>query len=161
MTSAVDTARPAPVLRDKSFWSTFLIGVAVIAGIDEIVFHQLLGWHHLYDLSTPEVGLVSDGLLHAAELIAIVAGFFLFADARRRGSFSPIAAWAGFFVGGGLFQLWDGTINHKLLRLHQVRYDVDLLPYDLAWNAAGFTLLASGAVLTVIAARRRRASHSG
>src|SRR5690554_3507436 len=87
------------VLRGKSFWSAFLIGVAVMAAVDEIVFHQILGWHHFYDNATLAIGLLSDGLLHAAELIALVAGFFLLADARRRSSFTPVAAWAGFFVG--------------------------------------------------------------
>jgi uncharacterized membrane protein len=153
-------ARPTSVLRDSSWWSTFLIGVAVMASIDEIVFHQVLGWHHFYDRSTPEIGLLSDGLLHAAELIALVAGFFLLADARRRNSFSPRLGWAGFFVGLGGFQLLDGTVNHKLLGLHQIRYDVDLLPYDVAWIAGGSALLILGVILTVAAARRRRAADA-
>ncbi|GAA1126596.1 DUF2243 domain-containing protein [Arthrobacter flavus] len=143
------------VLREKSFWSAFLIGVAIMAGVDEIVFHQLLGWHHFYDGSTSEIGLVSDGLLHAGELIALVAGFFLLADARRRALFSPLEAWAGFFVGLGFFQLWDGIIDHKVLRLHQIRYDVDILPYDLAWNGVGLMLLTAGIILTVVAIRRQ------
>ena len=155
MTQAAEGYKVA-VLRDKSYWSAFLIGVAVMAGIDEIVFHQVLGWHHFYDNATLEIGLLSDGLLHAAELIALVAGFFLLADARRRDSFSPFAAWAGLFVGLGLFQLWDGIIDHKVLRLHQVRYGVEILPYDLAWNAFGLVLLTTGLVLTVGAIRRRR-----
>ena len=146
------------VLRDKSFWSAFLIGVAVMAGIDEIVFHQLLGWHHFYDGSTLEIGLFSDGLLHAAELIALVAGFFLLADARRRTSFSPLVAWAGFFVGLGTFQLWDGIIDHKVLRLHQIRYGVEILPYDLAWNGLGLAILTVGVILTFVAVRRRTAT---
>jgi len=33
----------------------------VAAFFDETVFHQLLHWHHCYDPSTTEVGLVSDG----------------------------------------------------------------------------------------------------
>jgi uncharacterized membrane protein len=151
-------AHSTSVLRDSSYWSTFLIGVAVMASIDEIVFHQILGWHHFYDQGTPEIGLLSDGVLHAAELIALVAGFFLLADARRRGAFSPRAGWAGFFVGLGGFQLLDGTVNHKLLGLHQVRYGVDLLPYDLAWIATGSALLIAGLILTVMAVRGRRAA---
>jgi uncharacterized membrane protein len=154
-------ARSTSVLRDSSYWSTVLIGVAVMASIDEIVFHQILGWHHFYDRSTPEIGLLSDGLLHAAELIALVAGFFLLADARRRGTFSARAGWAGFFVGLGGFQLLDGTVNHKLLGLHQVRYNVDLLPYDIAWIASGSVLLLTGLILTAVAVRRRRAAPSG
>jgi uncharacterized membrane protein len=154
MTSAAPRSELIGVLRSKSFWSAFLIGIALMAGVDEIVFHQLLGWHHFYDKATSDVGLLSDGLLHAGELVALVAGFFLVADARRRGAFSTRAAWAGFFVGSGLFQLWDGIIDHKVLGVHQIRYDVEIRPYDLAWNAAGLALLAVGAGLTVLAARR-------
>ncbi|NMR32068.1 DUF2243 domain-containing protein [Crystallibacter degradans] len=156
MTPPTSGTDRASVLRNKSYWSTFLIGLAVMAGVDEIVFHQVLAWHHFYDNATLQIGLLSDGLLHAAELVALVAGFFLLADARRRNSFSPITAWAGFFIGLGAFQLWDGIIDHKVLRLHQVRYDVEILPYDLAWNAFGLALLTAGILLTAVALRRHR-----
>ena len=123
-------------------------GVArMMAAVDEIVFHQILAWHHFYDRSTTAVALMSDGLLHAAELVLVVAGFFLFADLRRRGELAPRSAWAGAFLGLGGFQLFDGLVNHKVLGLHQVRYGVDLLPYDLAWNAAALVLLAAGAAV--------------
>ncbi|MEU6203780.1 DUF2243 domain-containing protein [Micromonospora musae] len=125
-----------------------MIGVAVMAAVDEIVFHQLLGWHHFYDRSTPSVALFSDGLLHAAELLALVGGFFWFADLRRRQILAPRAAWGGFLLGAGAFQLFDGLVDHKVLRLHQIRYGVHLLPYDVVWNVAGGVLLVAGAVLT-------------
>lgn len=115
-----------------------------MAAVDEIVFHQLLGWHHFYDLSTPAVALASDGLLHSAELIVLVAGFFLFADLRRRNVLAPGSAWTGFFLGAGIFQVFDGLMNHKVLRIHQVRYGVHLLPYDVAWNAFGAALILIG-----------------
>ncbi|MFT7837901.1 DUF2243 domain-containing protein [Saccharothrix sp. BKS2] len=133
-----------------------VIGAAVMAAVDEIVFHQLLGWHHFYDRSTPTAGLLSDGLLHAAELLALVGGFFWFADLRRRGDLVPAAAWGGALLGAGAFQLFDGLVNHKVFRLHQVRYGVDVLPYDLVWNSAGALLLVVGAVITRRAARRHR-----
>lgn len=47
-----------------------LIGAAVMTPVDETVFHRILGWHHFYDRSTSGVGLLSDGLLHTAELLA-------------------------------------------------------------------------------------------
>lgn len=131
-----------------------VIGVAVMAAVDEIVFHQILGWHHFYDRATSGVGLMSDGLLHTAELLALVAGFFLLADLRRRHVLAPAHAWAGFPLGLGTFQLFDGIVDHKLLRLHQVRYGVNLTPYDWAWNLAGLALLLIGAALAVRAARR-------
>lgn len=143
------------VLRARAYRAGVLIGIAVMAAVDEIVFHQILGWHHFYDAATPDIALVSDGLLHAAELFVLIGGFVLMLDARRRSSFRRGVAWAGVFVGLGLFQLWDGIVDHKLLRLHQVRYGVDLLPYDLLWNAAGAALLLTGIVLSVIAGRAR------
>jgi uncharacterized membrane protein len=149
-------ARPA-LLRDRSFWGAFLVGVAVLAAIDEIVFHQILAWHHFYDGSTTAVALVSDGILHAAELVFLVAGFFVLADARRRSSLSRPRAWAGLFCGGGVFQLWDGLIDHKVLEVHQVRYDVDLLPYDIAWNASALVLLAIGIGIAIRGNRRASA----
>ena len=128
---------PAPVLdRRRTLLATALIGVGVMAAVDEIVFHQILAWHSFYDRSTPAIGLLSDGLLHAAELVLLVAGFSLVADLRRRHALAPRSAWAGLLLGLGGFQLFDGLVDHKLLRVHQVRYGVDLLPYDLAWNLA-------------------------
>src|SRR5690606_16671796 len=72
----------------RSTWGAFLIGVAVMAAVDEIVFHQILGWHHFYDGATLEIGLLTDGLLHAFELFALVAGFFLLAHEWRGGTFN-------------------------------------------------------------------------
>ena len=142
--------RSAPVLdRRRTLLATALIGIGVMAAVDEIVFHQVLAWHSFYDRSTPAIGLLSDGLLHAASLVLLVAGFFLVADLRRAGTLAPRSAWAGLLLGLGGFQLFDGLVDHKLLRVHQVRYGVDLLPYDLAWNIAAAALLAGGVVLAL------------
>jgi len=153
MNEPVHRAEPR---RSAAVWA--LIGAAVMAAVDEIVFHQLLGWHHFYDRSTGSVGLLSDGLLHSAELLALVAGVFLHADLRRRRALAPAHARAGFLMGAGGFQLFDGIVDHKLLRVHQVRYGVDVTPYDWAWNLAGLALLVAGLVLAVRAGRAGRAS---
>lgn len=133
--------------RRRSLLVGAMLGVALMAAVDTIVFHQLLGWHSFYDRSTPDISLLSDGLLQSAYLVLLVAGFFRFADLRRRDTLAPRSARAGFALGLGGFQLFDGIVDHKLLRLHQVRYDVDLLAYDLAWNGAAALLLLAGAVM--------------
>jgi uncharacterized membrane protein len=117
------------------------------------VFHQLLHWHHFYDRSTPAVGLVSDGLFHAFGWFAVVIGLVLVADLVRRTRLASMALTGGILVGAGAFQLYDGTVQHKLLRLHQIRYHVDLLPYDWSWNILAVVVLAVGAGL-LNAARR-------
>lgn len=128
----------------RSLGAAALVGIGVMAGIDEIIFHQLLQWHHFFDRSTPVVGLLSDGLLHAAELMAIVAGFFLLLSLRRDRALVVSWAWAGFFIGMGGFQLFDGIVSHKVLGIHQIRYGVNILPYDLVWNLSALVLLGIG-----------------
>ena len=68
---------------NRNFWSGFLFGIGLIAFLDEVLFHQLLHWHHFYDKTTTDVGLVSDGLFHALSYFATIAGLFMFADLRR------------------------------------------------------------------------------
>lgn len=137
----------------RSIWPTLLVGIGLMAAVDEVVFHQVLGWHHFYDRSTPAVGLLSDGFLHAGELLLLIGGAFMLDEQRRRGEFDRRWAWSGLFIGLGGFQLFDGIVDHKVLRLHQIRYVENLLPYDLAWNALGVALLAVGMVLAVRARR--------
>jgi uncharacterized membrane protein len=131
----------------RSVLTGVLIGVGVAGFIDETVFHQLLHWHHFYDRSTPDAGLVSDGLFHAGSWIAIVVGLFLFADLQRRRTTVPKRVWAGGLLGWGGFQVYDGLVQHKLFGLHQIRYGVELLPYDLAWNLTGAVGIVLGIVL--------------
>jgi uncharacterized membrane protein len=126
-----------------------LLGLGVAGFVDETVFHQLLHWHHFYDRSTPAAGLVSDGLFHALSWFATVAALFLLADARRRGPVPTARWWGGLLVGAGAFQLYDGTVQHKLLGLHQIRYGVDLRPYDWAWDVIAVLLLVAGTLLLV------------
>ncbi|WP_434612354.1 DUF2243 domain-containing protein [Arthrobacter sp. A5] len=134
----------------RTVLSGVLFGIGVAGFIDETVFHQLLHWHHFYDKSTPEVSLVSDGLFHAFGWFAAIAALFLFADIRRRGGLRMARWWGAVLVGAGGFQLYDGTIQHKLLGLHQIRYDVNLLPYDLTWNILACIMIAIGIVLLVL-----------
>ena len=145
------TARSTP---GRSVLSGVLVGLGVAGFLDETVFHQLLHWHHFYDKSTPEAGLVSDGLFHVGSWVAVVAGLFLFADLRRRDTWIPVRWWGGLLVGLGGFQLYDGIVQHKLLQLHQIRYGVDITPYDLVWNAIAVLLLVAGAAVLVRSRRR-------
>ena len=136
-----------PAARRRNVISGLLFGLGVIAFLDEVVFHQLLHWHHFYDRGTTAAGLVSDGVFHAFSWFATIAGLFLFADLRRRHELRR-RLWAGAgLIGAGAFQLYDGLVQHKLLGLHQIRYEVDLLPYDIGWNVTAVLVMVAGAVL--------------
>jgi uncharacterized membrane protein len=99
---------------------------------------------------------VSDGLFHAFSWFATVAALFLIADLRRERAFWGRRLLAGWLAGAGFFQLYDGLVQHKLMGLHQIRYEVDILPYDIVWNVIAAALLAAGLVLTATTGRAAR-----
>ena len=140
----------------RNYWGGFLFGLGLVAFIDETVFHQLLHWHHFYDKSTTDVGLVSDGLFHALSWFATIGSSFILADLHRRNAFWLKRWVGGIFMGAGSFQLYDGVIQHKLMKLHQIRYNVDITPYDVIWNITAFAMIVIGYILLV-----RNSLHPG
>ncbi|GFZ77133.1 hypothetical protein GCM10011359_01540 [Nesterenkonia alkaliphila] len=50
-------------------------------------------------------------------------------------------------TGVGAFQLFDGVVSHKVLQIHQIRYGVDLLVYDVVWIGTAVLALLIGLVL--------------
>lgn len=137
----------APTYLNRNLYSGFLFGVGLVAFIDEALFHQLLHWHHFYDKSITDIGLISDGLFHAFSWFATIGGLFMVADLRRRNALLLSRWWGGVLLGSGVFQLYDGTIQHKLLRLHQIRYVENVLIYDLAWNMIAIAMIVAGSIL--------------
>lgn len=118
-----------------------LTGVGLAMTLDEVVFHQLLAWHHLVQ----EHPLSSDGVLHVLGTVALTWGAVLLVLRRP---WDPRRVVGAVLAGAGGFNVFDGTVDHKLLRLHQVREGVpDTLPYDVAWIAGSLLVLLVGLVL--------------
>ncbi|MGM0838280.1 MAG: DUF2243 domain-containing protein [Bacillota bacterium] len=140
----------------RNLWSGILFGIGLVAFLDETLFHQLLHWHHFYDKSTTDIGLVSDGIFHAFSWFATIGGLFLFADLRRRHALWVKRWWGGVLLGAGGFQLYDGTIQHKVMRIHQIRYVENVLIYDLIWLVIAVGLVIAGFIL----AMRTRAKNT-
>lgn len=128
----------------RNLWSGIFFGLGLVAFVDETVFHQLLHWHHFYDKSTLAIGLVSDGLFHAFSWFATIGGLFLLADLKRRHAFLLKRWIGGMFLGGGAFQLYDGTIQHKLMKIHQIRYVDYVIIYDIIWNIIAIGMIIIG-----------------
>ncbi|MCM3719487.1 DUF2243 domain-containing protein [Fictibacillus phosphorivorans] len=147
----------------RNLLSGLLFGVGLVAFIDEMIFHQLLHWHHFYDKSTKDVGLISDGFFHAFSWFSTIGGLFLFADLRRRGALWVTRWMGGVLLGAGGFQLYDGTIQHKLMRIHQIRYVDSVYIYDWVWNILATILVLLGTWIVIQTKRKERsmkaASH--
>ncbi|PID15271.1 hypothetical protein CSV63_08890 [Sporosarcina sp. P34] len=143
----------------RNLWAGILFGLGFVAFLDETLFHQLLHWHKFYDKSTVAIGLVSDGLFHAFSWFATVGGLYLVADLRRRNALWHKMFWGGKLLGGGAFQLYDGTIQHKVMRIHQIRYHVDIVPYDVVWNGSAIVMIVAGLLLIKSARQNARSAE--
>ncbi|GIV95444.1 MAG: hypothetical protein KatS3mg057_0101 [Herpetosiphonaceae bacterium] len=145
-----DTSRPStPPIRSALISGAFL-GVGLMGAVDEIAFHQLLQWHNFYIHTTPFWRIFSDGLFHIFTALMLVAGALRLWSQRQWLSQVSTSRplWAGLLLGAGGFQLFDGTVNHKLLQIHPVREGVENpLPYDIAWITSAIVLLAAGWLL--------------
>lgn len=131
-------------------WTGIISGIGIMGAVDEIVFHQLLQWHNFYVHTTHYWRIFSDGLFHVFTAAMLFLGSIRLWSQRRNihSIVSNRPFWAGIFSGAGGFQLFDGTVNHKLLQIHPVREGVEnILPYDIGWNVSGLVLLIIGWLL--------------
>lgn len=144
------------VFAARNFWSGIMFGVGIMAFAIGTVFHQLLQWHHFYDLSNEESGIFSDGILNLFSWIVTFTGLYLLASLQKRKALWP-KRWIGSaLMGSGIYLLFDGIIVHKLLGLHQIRYGYDILPYDIAWIAGGGIFLLTGGAMVL---QTRKENH--
>src|SRR5215208_1798538 len=127
--------RPA---RRSLLWIGALLGAGIVGTLDEVVLHQLLQWHNFYVHTTAYWRIAIDGLFHLATATLLCLGALrLWTDRAVLGRLPQggrLLA-AGVLLGMGGFNLYDGTVQHKLLNLHPVGEGVaNQLPYDLAFN---------------------------
>ncbi|MBP1970494.1 putative membrane protein [Virgibacillus natechei] len=145
----------------RNLWSGILFGIGLAAFLDEVIFHQLLNWHYFYDGSTTQIGLLSDGFFHAFSWFATVGSLFIVADLRSRAGW-----WAKRWIGGALiglggFNLYDGIVQHKIMRIHQVRNDTgNLLMYDIGWNMVAAIILIAGIIVVVQTGKKMKGNRS-
>ncbi len=51
-------------------------------------------------------------------------------------------------MGMGTFQVYDGIINHKILRMHQIRYVDNVITYDIVWIVTGSLMIIVGYLMS-------------
>jgi uncharacterized membrane protein len=120
-----------------------LVGIGLAGTLDEVLLHQLLNWHHFYtDGEATEMW--TDGAFHVLSTTSLVVGLVML---WRRDAKPDRTLLAGILIGAGGFNLYDGTIQHKLLKLHQVREGEPTLAYDAVFIAVAAAVLLAGVLL--------------
>jgi uncharacterized membrane protein len=127
-----------------------LIGIGIAGTLDEALLHQLLNWHH-FKTGDESVEMWTDGAFHLLSTGALIAGLTML---WRSGARPSKELFGGILVGAGAFNLYDGTIQHKVLKLHQVREGEPTAAYDAVFIGVAAAVLIAGLLL-------RRAARPG
>ena len=136
-----------------------LLGIGLGGFVDGILLHQILQWHHMltsegsYPDTTVaglETNTLWDGLFHAATWVAVAVGLYILwrrtTDWRWAISGRAFLGWM--LVGWGLFNVFEGIVDHRILTIHHVREGSNQTAWDLAFLAFGALLVIGGLVLT-------------
>jgi len=127
-----------------------LIGIGIAGTLDEALLHQLLNWHH-FKTGDESVEMLTDGAFHLFSTGSLITGLVML---WRRGAKPDRELLGGILIGAGAFNLYDGTIQHKLLKLHEVREGEPTAAYDAVFIGIALAVLLTGLLL-------RRAARPG
>jgi uncharacterized membrane protein len=158
------------MLSDRLFRAGLVLGIGFGGFTDGIVFHQILGWHHVVcttehcqptSIEHLQRQNTQDGWFHLVVwAISLIGTVMLFRAALH------VRAWSGRILAGamlagwGLFNLVEGVIDHHLLGIHHVRPgDPNELAWDLGFLAAGGLMIGAGWALA--RARHARVPAAG
>src|SRR4051794_19523619 len=95
--------------------------------------------------------MLTVGIFRLLSTASLVAGLILVC---RRGIRPGRALYGGILIGAGGFNLYDGTIQHKVLKLHEVREGEPTAAYDAVFIGVAAAVLLAGLLL-------RRATRPG
>lgn len=146
--------------RTRIVTSGLLLGLGLGGFFDGIVFHQLLGWHHMicttdtckpHTVAELEWQNFTDGLFHAACWVLCIAGLGVLSSGDRLERFArPFFGWMT--AGWGIFNVVEGLIDHIILGIHHVRPGPSQGAWDIGFLVWGALFTALGWII----ARRRR-----
>jgi uncharacterized membrane protein len=130
-----------------------LFGMGFAAFFDGIVLHQILQWHHLLTSVHPirtlddvSVNTLADGLFHLLAYFLTIAGVIVLWQTHQHTelpkSARPIIG--AILMGAGLFNFFEGLINHQILGIHHVRSVERYMVWDIAFLGLGLLLILLG-----------------
>jgi len=144
--------------------AAMVLGIGLGGFIDGVVFHQILQWHEMLTNQLPpdtveakSVNMFWDGIFHAFTFIVILTGIILLWRLmhRREIDRTGLTLTGGLVTGWGLFNIVEGTINHHILNIHNVREDVDTDLWNYGFLGISVLMLAGGYLLL----RRKRGQN--
>lgn len=133
--------------------ASLVLGIGLGGFVDGIVLHQILQIHEMLsnkisatDYIGKSVNMFWDGIFHLFCFIVVFTGIVLLwrlmkrSDVDRSGKLFA----AGLIGGWGLFNLIEGTIDHQILKLHNV------IEFALDHNIGNYSFLAASVVMLII-----------
>lgn len=136
-----------------------LLGIGLGGFFDGILFHQILQTHsmlsNIYFPNTVlniEINMFWDGMFHAFTWLTTILGiwFLWHAGVRNSERNSGLYFIGLLFVGWGLFNTIEGTINHLVLQLHHVIQRTTArgqFVSDICFLISGLLLIAVGVLM--------------
>ena len=130
-----------------------VLGLGQAGFFDGIVIHQLLQWHHMFTsveasdtVSGLELNTLGDGLFHLLDWVLTLAGIALLWRAVKRTDvvYSTATFLGSLLVGAGLFDFFEGLIDHQILGIHHVKPGPNELAWDMGFLALGISLAVLG-----------------
>lgn len=127
------------------------LGFGSGALLDVVVFHMILQWHHLLSGRIPMGtldGLRSnvywDGVFSLAMLGVMLVGAVLMWRVLNRSSesYSGVRVVGGLLVGAGLFNVFDGIVDHYVLGIHDAVHGTQA--FNPHWVGASLLILGVG-----------------
>jgi uncharacterized membrane protein len=129
------------------------LGIGMGGFFDGILFHQILQLHSTVSAKIPRTSITNletnifwDGMFHLFNWIITAIGLTLLWRAGRRAD----VPWSGrtfvgsLFLGWGLFNLVEGSVNNHILQLHHVVERFGESTYDIAYLFSGVLFLIIG-----------------
>jgi uncharacterized membrane protein len=133
-----------------------VLGIGLGGFVDGIALHQIAQWHNTLSAVVPPTTIETmrqnmwwDGLFHFAMLSVTIAGVFMLWSAGHLQTAAQTASGltGEMLFGWGLFNVFEGVIDHHLLQLHHVR---DLPMHEPLYD---WLFLAIGGVGLIVAGR--------
>lgn len=153
MSAPPKTPTSLPSNRRLLIVAGIVLGLGQAGFFDGIVLHQLLQWHHMFTgLETSrtvaglELNTFGDGLFHLVDWLLTLVGIALLWQASQRSvvAHSTPTFVGSLLVGAGLFDFFEGLIDHQILGIHHVKPGPNELLWDLGFLALGLGLAFAG-----------------